>query len=132
MGRRDEVGHESDCDERKNEVNSKKKKMKNETATSPNADVENGPMQFMEVILILMFQTSTPSFNKTMQSLCDQISAGTHDTNNRIIWTSTFGSSFVINFHFETDLTALQRDNIYRTIARWSGRCVSFQEPWVD
>ena len=36
----DEVVHESDCDERKNEVNSKKKKMKNETATSPNAYVE--------------------------------------------------------------------------------------------
>jgi len=34
-------------------------------------------MQVMEVVLILMFQTSTPSFNKTSQLLCDQISAGT-------------------------------------------------------
>src|SRR5580693_6778552 len=83
-------------------------------------------MQFMEVILILMFQTSIPSFNKTMQSLSDQISAGTLMTQISVFGMHnldlTLCSSFVINFHFETDLTALQRDNIYRTIARWRGR----------
>jgi len=42
-----------------------------------NFGFQASPMQFMEVILILIFQTSTPSFNKTMQALCDQISAVT-------------------------------------------------------